>query len=331
MNRSPGRSLLIAALKLGILALVIWGGHRTIMQAIDDLRAGDWSVEQLQPAWLIVAALVYTVGMIPAGLFWHRVLAEMGQRSPLGRTLRAFLIGHVGKYVPGKAMVFVIRAGLIKGTQVRTGVAVAAIFYETLTTMAIGAAMAAIFLTMGYWEEHWEVAIVAAGLALALGFPTAPYLFNRLLAVLKKDELEERAGSAAKGKAVRAEVAPAARIHVAHLVPGWVGIAAGWVFFGLSLWAVIRGMGETKLGPLEGLPLYISAVALANVLGFVSLLPGGVGVREVVLLELLAPDFGAAVAGAAAIILRLVWLGAEVILATVLYFSGQRLVLRRRP
>ncbi|MDZ4820032.1 MAG: hypothetical protein SGJ20_13765, partial [Planctomycetota bacterium] len=52
-------------------------------------------------------------------------------------------------------------------------------------------------------------------------------------------------------------------------------------------------------------------------------------VREVVLLTILAPELGAAVAVGSAILLRLTWLVAELVLAAVLYFSGERLQLRK--
>lgn len=54
---------------------------------------------------------------------------------------------------------------------------------------------------------------------------------------------------------------------------------------------------------------------MAVVLGFVSFLPGGAGVREVVLSTMLAPIVGPVAALAAAVWLRIVWLVTELILA----------------
>ena len=83
--------------------------------------------------------MLYLVGLLPEGLFWQRALRAMGQEAPLGRTLRAYYIGHLGKYVPGKAMVVVLRTGLICGPGVDAGIAAASVFLETLTMMAVGA------------------------------------------------------------------------------------------------------------------------------------------------------------------------------------------------
>ncbi len=147
MPSTTSRRWLGPALKLAILALVIWGGHRTISEAIETLRRDGWTFERIDFGWLVVCGGLYLLGQLPCGLFWRRVLADMGEEVPLGRALRAYYIGHLGKYVPGKAVVFVLRIGLIKAVQpLRTGVGVAAIFYETLTTMAVGAVLATVIL-----------------------------------------------------------------------------------------------------------------------------------------------------------------------------------------
>jgi uncharacterized membrane protein YbhN (UPF0104 family) len=60
-------------------------------------------------------------------------------------------------------------------------------------------------------------------------------------------------------------------------------------------------------------------VALAPVAGFVvPVLPGGLGVREGVLMVALGPMFGQDLAVVAALALRLVWVAAELLAAAVL-------------
>ncbi len=65
------------------------------------------------------------------------------------------------------------------------------------------------------------------------------------------------------------------------------------VFWGLSLQCVLNGLPIAETSDATGTQLLLSslgACALAVVLGFVSLLPGGAGVREVVLSTILAPS-----------------------------------------
>src|SRR5262245_35219306 len=109
----PFRRVVIPVAKLAILALVLWGGSRTITSALDDLRQHNWGLAQLRPGWVILSGVLYLASQLPAGLFWHSVLRSLGQRVTSGRALRAYYIGHLGKYVPGKAMVVVLRAALV--------------------------------------------------------------------------------------------------------------------------------------------------------------------------------------------------------------------------
>ena len=80
---------------------------------------------------------------------------------------------------------------------------------------------------------------------------------------------------------------------------------------------------DAQLVPLftEILPLLTACAALAVVAGFLSLIPAGAGVREFVIMTLLAADFGAVAAVASAILLRVVWMVSEVLLSGILYGS----------
>jgi hypothetical protein len=80
---------------------------------------------------------------------------------------------------------------------------------------------------------------------------------------------------------------------------------------------------------LRLLPLYVACVSLAVVAGFLSLIPGGAGVRELILGVLIAQQFGQAAAVLTAVMLRLVWLVSEVAISTVLYAVGRSAPLDR--
>jgi glycosyltransferase 2 family protein len=115
------------------------------------------------------------------------------------------------------------------------------------------------------------------------------------------------------------------------LIQGWVMTAIGWMFAGASLWAILRSIGIDTASLFGDLPLYTATIALAVVLGFVSMIPAGFGVRDIALLELLVPHIeqilpgqGKLLAFVAVIVLRLVWLAAEVVISAVLFPLGRR-------
>ena len=101
---------------------------------------------------------------------------------------------------------------------------------------------------------------------------------------------------------------------------GWLTISLGWVAFGFSLWATMQAFPPHMARPtLMDMPLLTAAVALAMVAGFLSLLPGGIGVRELVVIPLLSPAFGQVGAIVAAVVLRVSWMATELIVAGTLY------------
>jgi len=315
-----------------ILSLLVWFVWGTIENAIAELRDNEakgfrWT---LDPMWTVLAGLFYLAGSVPMGLFWYRVLRALGQRPRVMEALRAFFIGHLGKYVPGKALVVVLRAGLLKSERVSAAVAAASVFLETLTMMAVGAFLSAAVLAFRPHEDlqqHWWLLPLALLLMLAAGAPTIPPVFRRL--VLKI--------GVPKGDPTIVDKIQ--NVNWRLVASGWVAMAFGWLLLGLSLYATLRAMGVEGLEPVAHLHYYVAAVALAMVAGFLSLIPGGVLVREIILMSILGvylakvvevtqPD---AVAVVSAILLRLIWLVSELIASGILYVGVRGAAADRTP
>lgn len=297
----------VRLLKIVLLVLVAWGIHNTLTSGWQKLQGEHWRLSQLRPAWLVLAATLYLHGQLGPGWFWWKTLCWLGQPARLLATLRAYLIGHIGKYAPGKALVIVIRAGLLKGGGTTATAATVAVFFETLSTMGIGAAMAVIILAVRFTEHR---ALIGAAILLwaIVSGPTSPPVFRRLVRFTGAGKLD-----------------PAMADRLTHLRYGslvwsWLPIAAGWLLMGLSLWATARAAGfTTELSAFDEIAFCTAAVAMAVVGGFLSFVPGGLGVREAALLELLTPCYGADGALIVSIVSRLVWVLGEVVIAALLY------------
>ena len=292
------------AIRTLILALVIWGIWRAVDQARSELTEYDFSFRKIQLGWLVVAGCLYFTGMLPMYWFWLRALRALGQHPGRLACLRAFYIGHLGKYVPGKAMVVVIRTSLLAQSGVDPVVASVSVFIETLTMMAVGAFVAASLITVQFGDQI-QMQILAVVLMLATGVPLLPPLFRRIVKTLKLSRLSSKLNL--DGLTYRL------------MSLGFTANCIGWIVLGLSLWATLKAMPNTEMITLADLPRMVASTSLAMVAGFLSLLPGGVGVRELVLNELLAPHVGGATALASAVLLRLVWLATELIASGVLY------------
>ena len=65
--------------------------------------------------WLLPAGLVYLVAYTVWGLYYVILLNDQGAHAPAATGLRAYFISQMGKYVPGKILVIVIRVGMLRG------------------------------------------------------------------------------------------------------------------------------------------------------------------------------------------------------------------------
>ena len=313
---SPGnvKRWLWRAVQLGVVLLVVWFVRRTLVDAWHELEKYEWTI---RPPLLALSGGLYLFALLPAAVFWYAALRSLGQHPRLGETLRAYYIGHLGKYVPGKAMVVILRAGMIGGDRVHRGVAAASVFLETLTWLAVGSFWAAAFLAVRWHKQHGYL-LWAIGLMLAAGLPTLPPVFRRL------------ARWAGVGKSDPTTQEKISRLDGRVLLLGWACMAVGWAMMGLSYWATLRAMAVPGGDVLTEIPRFSASVALATVAGFaVIFVPAGIGVREAALVELMLPYLEgvnvaepALVAWVSVALFRLVSVVSEVLISGILYLVG---------
>jgi uncharacterized membrane protein YbhN (UPF0104 family) len=316
-----------------------------------DLRRPELYQRPLHLGWLALSGLLYLLGLGLSALYWRRLLGHLGNRPPLAMTLRAYFIGQLGKYLPGKAWALLLRAEYVRPGGVGLGVATLTAFYEVLTTMASGCLLAAVLfaalgpeggsnptaadlrglLSLRLPESGvlgWEAPVlVALALFAATGLPLLPGLFNRVVHRLTLP--------------FRGRDDPVPTIRLAYLGEGLLMTTLGWCLMGGALGAALRGvLGADLAWTPAALARLPAALAVSYVAGFVILVaPAGLGVREFFLTLLLAPELAAlgemgepAAARAAVVLavlaLRLAWTAAELLLAGLLYFGGVRPLLR---
>lgn len=298
-----------------------------------DLRNVHWS-----PGCLAAAMLVYFISWIPAAWVWGELLRSAGSKLRFYPLVRAHFCGHVGKYIPGKALSLVIRAALVREFEVPLSLSGLMATVETLITMATGVIVTVVLLplligqadTQGIatalpvltsvleapsWQR-WT----AAGLILIFAITTIP-IFTRLLAM------------ATKKLSRKIDPSSTAELHLPYRTVGlWMlVIAGGWFLNGCSLGLVLLSVGITP--DLTNSPLlWTCAVAGATSLGFLVLFaPGGLGVREAILIGVLqlSPQIDASFAVVAAVLLRVISFLSEILFTLLLYsVSGKRV---RKP
>ena len=266
---------------------------------------------RVEGGWIALAAGLYAAGFACWGGFWYRLLHRMGETLPLPLAARAYYVSQLGKYVPGKAVAVLMRVGMARESGVRTGSAAISATYETLTTIAAGAVVAAVLFPLLEAEQSamgWK----ALGLLAIAGIPILPGVFNRVAARLARPF-------------VPADSPPLPRLGVTSLLGGLLQTGVGWVCLGASMLALLHGLrpaGEDAVKlPLLTCTAYVS---LSYVAGFLTLpAPGGLGVREAILQGLLARQFAGTLGDApgdtfavvVVLLLRLTWTMTELSLA----------------
>jgi hypothetical protein len=296
---------------------------------------------ELRPGWLALSAGLYLSALSLSACYWYRLLGIFGERPPFLKAYRAYFLGQLGKYVPGKAWALLLRGGLVAGPEVSLGIAIITAFYEVLTTMAAGALIAALVFV---WAPpavqglEWHPAFTGLLLMSLCGVPLLPGVFNfltqrlanrfnlvaaplraRLLADTPANAVAPvpSAGVVKEGALVNGRLP---RLESRTLAQGLAITAWGWGFIGLSVWAILQGVLPERMELTWGRwAQFTGSIGLAYVAGFLAfIIPSGVGVREYFLRQLLAFAAPEPWIAAAVLLLRLVWTTAELILAAVM-------------
>jgi uncharacterized membrane protein YbhN (UPF0104 family) len=262
------RKYLFATLKILIFLVVCgWVGWR-LYESWDKIQEIPWTPNY---SLLVLAGICYAVAFIPAAVFWRYAMLTLGQKPGVYEAFRAYYIGHLGKYVPGKVMVLVIRTGLVQSERTKITAAGASVFVETMTMMAVGAFIAALIAAVWFRQtEHGNLPwLLALGVMVGTMLPILPPVFHFATKRLKKFQIELEG------------------LRFRTLAFGWLFNIPLWIMLGFSLWLTMLGFGMKSESVIAELPTCILAVSLSIVAGFASMLPAGLGSREAVMIFVL--------------------------------------------
>ncbi len=295
--------------KWGIAILVLLFLVLTIRKAYEDvlLHREHLDFSAMDFRWLLLGVLAYAIGMFPAAIAWLQTLSSFGQKVPRWIGLHAYFIGHLGKYVPGKAMVIVLRVGRLAPLGIEIKPTVVAIFVETLTSVAVGSIIGCLFLFFApEFPPGWMVLLSAICIPCSLLF-LLPHTFRAILAILAKSKIGRMPKSVSEAFTWTMMIRTCA----------WM--ALGWLIHGTAGWLVLCGIQSNPgLATFQAWAACVSAISLGAVVGFASMLPGGAVIRELVITWLLSSIVPQPIALFAAIAFRIANLIAEFLVVGIL-------------
>ncbi len=229
---------------------------------------------------LLLATLAALGGMAASSMGWRAAARDIGNPVTFPAAARIFVISQLAKYIPGSLWVYVIQTELGK----RAGVPRARAFLASLVAMGIGIT-AALIVGVAAVPALADPPDAASGYAtwirrglviMVVLFPvaivcTVPRVLTRLVAValrvLRRPPL----------------AAPLTWRGVLQVL-GWNVVT--WLLFGVHMWLLV---GPRAAHFPAGYLRCAGAFAVALTIGMFTLMPGGAGVREGVLIATLTP------------------------------------------
>lgn len=256
--RSNGRARLVRAAFLALVlvfaAYYLWTQRHLVAQA--------WHHVSLLP---VLGALVASAAAAWSGVpAWWNLLTGLGSRLRLRDAQRVFLMGQLGKYIPGGVWTVLAQATMAKELSVprsRSGTAsLVSILLAVVTASGLGAVGLAIagHQVIG---RYWWLLLLAVPLP-ALLLPDVLVWFGTLVGRVTRRNFEiERIGE-----------------RTLLTAAGW--LLAGQVCNGLAFYLLVDSISGRTTNPLLSIGLFGLASAAGVVVIF---LPAGVGAREVIL------------------------------------------------
>lgn len=263
--RSPWvrRAFVVAAVAAAVVAVAL--ERDAVGQA---LRQASWS-------FVALALALSLLNVFFAALSWRAVSVGLG--APLGvrDASVVYLVGQVGKYLPGGVWNFLASAELGSDRGVERRRTIGTMLVGVLLSAVVGGVLVLLTLPGARGtplEAHgWLVLLAPLALVAVL-----PAVLNRVLTTLlrvgRQAPVEERLGAGA-------------------VVVSSLWSFASWVAVGLQVLVLAVAVGADPGMPL--LRLSVGGYALAWIVGTALVfLPAGVGAREAMLALALAPVLG---------------------------------------
>ena len=261
------------------ISLALWNQRAAVVDF-------DWRI-----SWSAVSlsVVLFAVAPVAQGVSFWLILRFLGLESRLDEALLIWMRSFLLRYAPSGALSVVIRVRERERLGATKAHVLTATVYEQLVALVSGAVASVVAFAIAPGAVP-KLAAAAAALALVVAVALRPrFLGLRLQALLVRRGVEVPA--ILRGRTLTAVIALN---------------TASWAATGAAVWVLVAALSE------EGTPRpnpfwLLGAYSFAWLLGFVvPLLPGGLGLREGTLAAFLASRFGAGVATALALALRLV-------------------------
>lgn len=253
----------------------------------------EWTASSVAAIVLSLLGTLATIVLI--AVMWLLLLRDQGVQLSFRQALRIVAVTQLGKYLPGNIGHFAGRAVLAQRIGVPVGKTLATIAIETVWTLSISTAFA--FAAVVYFSDAGMASLVAQLRSWHLALAGMVLLFAPLIGIRTLNVwLPGISRKLGKGELIKPP-----RLGTAAAVAGLMMLC----YFILG--AVLKIQTEMLFGSSSGSWLQLTLLFTAAwVVGYILPgAPGGLGVREAMMLTLLDPVLGPHVALGVSLTMRL--------------------------
>jgi uncharacterized membrane protein YbhN (UPF0104 family) len=244
----------------------------------NDLKGLDF---RFSPLWLCIAAIGTTTANLLLPLGWRHLISAYSQKIDRRRATKIWCLSQATRYLPTGLFAVATRINLAFKESVPRTITTSSIIIETLLLTGWAALIFAIFIPMTTIPILLKLSI---GLVAIVGLAILPFALSRFAAKLTKTK---------------------------QLSPNSSGLRLLYqadILFGLSvssraIGSVCLAMGFLTIQNNE-ITLLVGATYAGILAGLIGITPAGIGIREGVIITLLAPSFGSQDATAFALLSR---------------------------
>jgi glycosyltransferase 2 family protein len=251
-----------------VVAVVIWFAGTRLWQQWNQTSRGDLRISIDVPLLLIASLIVFATYLLLIEV-WRAVLARYGKSLPRGAATRIWFASNLGKYVPGKIWQITAMTMFVTRYGVTAASAGAAAILITIANVAAGFAYVLAGGVQSLSSSGGSRATLLATVVLIVLLSAAPLLadgWSVLARRLRRPHL-------------------AVRMPVGASVIALLGSAVAWMMYGVAFRLFAGSLIGTTTGSWFA---WGGAYTLSYLVGYLTLIsPGGLGIREVTLSQLL--------------------------------------------
>lgn len=283
---------LLALLVVAAVSIAVARNWRAVSADIDRIDAGSFAL----------AAVLVCLPPLLTVLAWRILLADLGSPLHVAPAGGVFFVGQLGKYVPGAVWSIVAQAEIGARLHIprrrSAVVAFVTVAIAAICGLIVGVPALPLLITRddSSAATGWMVLLAMPLLAVVLWPRLLNWAIATVLKILRREPLERELS----GRAV---------------LSATLLLIGAWLCSGLHVLVLARATstdyesGQLLLATLSGFAL-ASSLAMFSVI-----LPAGVGVREGVLVLILAPVTSTSAATAVVVISRFLTVAADVLFA----------------